>query len=306
MCDKAPISVIIPAFKARNFIVQALDSVFAQSRLPSEIIIIDDDSPEPIEDLVTPFTANPHGVSVKLLRHEKNAGLGAARNTGIAAAKCEWLAFLDHDDVWTPDNIASLLSALLREQADVGFCTVMQFKDVPGENLGLWGPPDGMIDSTLPLRLFESNFITPSAVIARKDLLTRLSGFNTDPKVHMCEDLDLWLRALDAGAKFFHEPSPNVYYRKHPTAATAREGYMAYQAAYVLDINSARVNGSWMKKRSIVAARWWRALVVLNKVQEFRWDILWIAVVAGIPVPWEIGRGICHLFGVRPLRCNHR
>jgi GT2 family glycosyltransferase len=236
---------------------------------------------------------------LELIRHEANQGLGAARNTGIRAAKGEFVAFLDHDDLWAPGHVSSVMAAIRNEKAELGFCTVMLFGEAPENPLGLWGPPGQAIDAQLPFQLFESNFITPSSVIASKGLLNGLGGFSTDPKVHMCEDLDLWLRALSSGASFVHAKDITVHYRKHPAAATSRQGYMAYQAAYVRDLHQSRITGPWFKKRSIVAAGWWRALVALRRSQGFRWDILKSAIIAGIPVPWEIARGILHLYRIR-------
>lgn len=305
MHDKAPVSVIIPAFKARNFIDQALESVFAQTHLPAEIIIVDDDSPEPIADLLSPFMANQHGVSVRLLQHEKNAGLGAARNTGITAATCQWVAFLDHDDLWAPDHLSNIINQLMADDGDLGFCSVIQFESDPRISLGLWGPLGDRIDSDLAFRLFERSFITPSATVIRRSILLDLGGFSTKAEVHMCEDLDLWLRLLQNGAVFSYSSKPTAFYRKHPMAATSRPGYMAYQAAHVRQMHMGQIKGYWLKKHVIVARAWWNALIVLNRTERFRIDILIHALRASLIVPWEIVRGLLHLAGGRLRRNTH-
>lgn len=296
------VSVVIPAYKARNFLRESLASVAAQDYPNLEVWVIDDKSPEPIEDIVSGYRQNPEAPLLEVIRHEENQGLGAARNTGIRAARGEFVAFLDHDDLWAPGHVSSVMAALQENQADLGLCTVMLFNEAPENPLGLWGPPGGSIAAQLPFRLFESNFITPSSVIASKGLLDRLGGFSTDPRVHMCEDLDLWLRALSAGARFAHAKNVTVHYRKHPSAATSRQGYMAYQAAYVRALHQRQIKGSWLRKRAIVAAGWWRALVALRNSGDFRWDVLRFAVIAGLPVPWETARGILHLCGIRIRR----
>lgn len=300
------VSVVIPAYKARNYLRESLASVAAQDYPCLEVWVIDDESPEPVDDIINGYMADKASPPLKLFRHETNRGLGASRNTGIRKAAGEYIAFLDHDDLWCPGHVSGLIARMSAEDADFGFCSVMQFRDDPADVLGVWGPDDRNIDETLPFRLFRSNFITPCAVIARRSTLQALGGFGTDPDLHMCEDLDLWLRALEAGAKFTHSPLPTAYYRKHDSAATSRQGYMDYQSAHVRCIHRNRVKGPWFEKRSIVAALWWQALLSLKKAGTFRWDVLGRAFVSGIPVPWEIAKGVLHFFGIRLRRGARR
>jgi GT2 family glycosyltransferase len=133
-------------------------------------------------------------------------------------------------------------------------------------------------------------------VIARRSCLNELGGFNTDPEIHMCEDLDLWLRALHAGARFAFSKHVSAYYRKHPAAATSRQGYMACQSAYVLNVNEHRVNAPWLSKKTIIAAKWWAAFNTLTFTDHIRLDVLLQAIRTSLPVPWEALRGLVHLF----------
>jgi glycosyltransferase involved in cell wall biosynthesis len=294
------ISVVIPCYKARNFLAQALNSVATQTLQPSEVLLIDDFSPEPIDDIGAEFQVRPRMPQIRIVRHEKNGGLGAARNTGIREAKGEWIAFLDHDDLWAPEHLASLVGAQNREEVDLAFSTVKQFREKIDDSLGQWGPGLHGLEKNLPLALFEQSFITPSASLIRRESLLDVGCFDTDPRVHMCEDLDLWLRLLQRGARFSHVADPTCYYRKHDGAATSRIGYMAYQSAWVREKHFANVDGPWFRKRSIVAFRWWQAWVDFLAAGKPRWDVLVRAIWWGLPVPWEIGRGVVRSF--RKLR----
>lgn len=291
------ISVIIPCFKARNFLAESLASLASQTCRPHEVILIDDCSPEPIDDLVADYEQLPGAVSVRVIRHEKNKGLGASRNTGIRAAHCRWVALLDHDDLWAPDHLASLVEAREENQGDLIFCTVKQFCEKTDDSLGLWGPQPGETGDKLPMALFERSFITPSATLIRRDLLLELDGFDTDPRVHLCEDLDLWLRLLERGARFVHVGRPTCFYRKHDQAATSRQGYMSFQSAWVRQKNAPRVVGSWWKKQRILAFRWWAAWLAFLETGQRRWDIFGRAIFSSLPVPKELARGL-----VRTLR----
>jgi len=100
------ISVIIPTFERRRHLLLAIESVRSQlgfDELVGEILVVDDGSSDPITLADDP--------KLRLIRHAENRGPAAARNTGIRAARCEYLAFLDSDDVWLPDK----LEAQMRE-----------------------------------------------------------------------------------------------------------------------------------------------------------------------------------------------
>ena len=93
------ISAVIPAYNCEKYIGRAIQSVLSQTRPVDEIIVVDDGSTDTTAEIVRSF-----GDKVKLIQQE-NAGECAARNTGIKAASCQWVAFLDADDEWLPEKI---------------------------------------------------------------------------------------------------------------------------------------------------------------------------------------------------------
>ena len=93
------ISVVIPTYNRAGFIAQAIESVLAQSEKVDEIIVVDDGSTDNTQEVVQNF----HEVRYLL---QKNGGVSSARNSGIKAARGEWIAFLDSDDVWEKGKIA--------------------------------------------------------------------------------------------------------------------------------------------------------------------------------------------------------
>ena len=84
------VTVIVPVFNGKNTIERALDSVFAQTFTDFEIIVVDDGS----TDLTVEAISLKYGEQLKIIEHRKNRGAAAARNTGIAAARGRWVAFL--------------------------------------------------------------------------------------------------------------------------------------------------------------------------------------------------------------------
>jgi glycosyltransferase involved in cell wall biosynthesis len=107
------ISVVIPAFNAASFLAQALESALAEmSALPPgedfEILVVDDCSKDATPDIAAGYARR----GVRCLGRSAQGGIGAARNTGVAAAQGEFLAFLDADDLWPAGRLALLMAAL--------------------------------------------------------------------------------------------------------------------------------------------------------------------------------------------------
>lgn len=231
--QKGLVTVVIPAFNARRYLPETLESVRAQTYPSWEIVVVDDCSPEPVDDLVTAFAATVPENRVRLIRHSENKGLGATRNTGIRAAAGEYVAFLDHDDLWRKTHLSEAIELMGSEAADLAYCDFELFQEKPGDLPGSsvsesqhWGP--------FPDSLYTHNFIQPSGVVMRKRALDELKLFAIDPLIRMCEDLDLWLRAAGRGFKFVRIPKPNLLYRKHAQAATSNPRRMAEAKAHVI------------------------------------------------------------------------
>jgi len=108
----ADVSVIMPVYNGAKTVERALDSVFAQSVAPCEVIAVDDVSTDDTRAVLDAYA--PRGLTV--LRADRNGGAGAARNRGAAAARGTYLAFIDADDQWHPNKLELQLAGL----ADAG------------------------------------------------------------------------------------------------------------------------------------------------------------------------------------------
>ncbi len=100
------VSVVIPCYNSEETIVRSLNSVLNQTLLPKEVIVIDDCSSDRSREVVEQFiTSNKSGVSIELIKFDKNAGPAKARNFGWGKSIGKYIAFLDADDSWRPDKI---------------------------------------------------------------------------------------------------------------------------------------------------------------------------------------------------------
>ena len=125
------ISVIVPVYKVEEYLSACVESVLAQTYQNFELVLVDDGSPDNCPQMCDEFAARDSRVRVI---HKENGGLSSARNVGIDAAKGEYLAFLDSDDLWTPVFLERLYSALTETGADFAVCLFRRFQgEAPAE-----------------------------------------------------------------------------------------------------------------------------------------------------------------------------
>jgi glycosyltransferase involved in cell wall biosynthesis len=155
---------------------------------------------------------------VRLIQREKNAGVSRARNSLLDLAQGEFIAFLDADDLWTPDHLAYSIERLNSENADwiVGGLNLIdpQNKLIEANVL-----PEIVSPQALPSRLLTYNFILPSGMVSRAKVFA--GGLRFDHTLSVGEDLDLCIRIVDAGHRIAYSQKATLNYRKHPTSATA-------------------------------------------------------------------------------------
>lgn len=105
-CPKIPISVVIPVYNRAKILPRAIKSVLEQTYKPFEIIVVDDGSIDSTAEVARSF-----GSLVRVLQ-QPNSGVSVARNRGVSEARCEWVAFLDSDDYWSPNHLACMVHAI--------------------------------------------------------------------------------------------------------------------------------------------------------------------------------------------------
>lgn len=184
------ISIVIPLYNKRNCLPRTLQSVLEQTFRDFEIIVVNDGSTDKSDELVQQY----HDPRIRVI-DQPNAGVSAARNTGIRQAKYDYVAFLDADDIWDPQYLS--------EQTQL-------IRDFP--EASLWGCAWKRISSNIhissPSFEFPENYrgivtnvwkqstfpFWTSAVIVRKVSVMSLGNF--DERITYGEDMDLWFRLL--------------------------------------------------------------------------------------------------------------
>jgi glycosyltransferase involved in cell wall biosynthesis len=212
------ISVMIGAYNAEKYLGEAIDSVFAQTHRPLELIVVDDGSEDGTGD-----AARVYGDRLTYVRQDRG-GNGAARNRAVREARGDFFAFLDADDRFTPSKLEHQLAELEADaELDVVFGQVQEF--VSPEL-----PPDVQAQIRPPAPV--APWTAPNLMLVRRQAFERVGPFATDLRVGVTVD---WLaRANEAGLKSLVLPEVILERRLHTDNNGLREADSRSQYLHVL------------------------------------------------------------------------
>jgi glycosyltransferase involved in cell wall biosynthesis len=222
------ISAVVTTFQSNGVIGGALDSVFAQTARPREVLVCDDGSTDDTLEQATRYD-----VEVLALAH--SGIVGASRNRGVQHASGEWVAFLDADDRWEPRHLELFLDVLASDAAPsfdlFGGNGVRVRED--GSEEPFFAPaarhPRGPVSVADFLRIRP---VITSSAIARRDAIRGAGGFPEDNASVSAEDFDLWYRLLRRGGLFYDDRA-HVRYNETPGGLTKGEGGWRSRAAAI-------------------------------------------------------------------------
>lgn len=194
------VSCIVPVFNGEAYLREALESILNQSYPALDVIVADDGSTDGSAAIIASF-----GARVRHLR-QVNAGAPAARNLGLQAARGEFIAFLDADDLWHRDKLTRQMARFTaRPELDVSITHIQNF----------WIPEladeaDRLRDH--PIAQAQPGFV-PVTMLARRDVFDRVGGFNTALKVG--DPMEWFARAMEHGIQMELLPDTLVHRRMH-------------------------------------------------------------------------------------------
>jgi hypothetical protein len=246
--SQLPITVIIPTWNRSVRLTPTMASIAAQRRRPAEVIVVDDASTDDTADVAAALGA-------RVIRHDRNRGIAAARNSGVRAAAHPWVALLDHDDEWLPDHLIALWEhrgshALVANSA-------LACGDQPAQDR-FWGAASRhpiVVRSPGEL-LWPSNPIPASAAMVRRDAVVAVGGFRPPDGV---DDLDLWVRIVERGDALI-SPTVGLIYHVHDGQRSR-------------DVDSMQ-QGHLMVARSFAGRPWWSARLPERCIGVAAWDRL--------------------------------
>jgi glycosyltransferase involved in cell wall biosynthesis len=275
------VSVITATYNKADLLRRTVASVLDQTVPPLEVLVADDGSTDHTAQVLAGF-----GGRVTHLRLPHRGQPAAPRNEALRRARGDWVAFVDHDDLWRPDKLERQLA---RARPGVGIlCSNASLIDAGDRPLGRnQHEADPLAKEPDPVRaLIGGNFVICSSVLARADVVREAGGFSEDPVLLGVDDYDLWMRcALRTGIAY--DPEPLVLYRWGHGNLSVRDPPMTHVAALELvrrrfiEAAGDRARGdlreplrrNWRRlqharyKAELAEGRWWRALAPWASVQ---------------------------------------
>ena len=211
------VSVVLPTYNRLSTLKRALTSVLEQSYTDLEVIVVDDCS----QDGTRAYVEALSDTRIRYRRHKVNKGASAARNTGIKAARGNYIGFQDSDDVWLPDKLAKQVAPFEVVSPRVGV-VYTGFYAVEGEKKTY--KPDAWVtqtDEDIHTELLRGNFVGTPCALVKRECFERLGGF--DETLSSLEDWDLWLK-LSRHYHFAYVAEPLLMAFQSPGGVNAQAG----------------------------------------------------------------------------------
>jgi len=206
---KSKISIITVTRNRASFIAQAIESAQKQSFVDWELLVLDDDSNDATEAILSQYTAKDSRISY--YKNSPALGISGNRNKGLSLAIGKYLAVLDSDDFWLDENKLQKQYDFLEKNSDYILI---------GSNIKIINEKGDFIKETnfatedvdIRKKILKDNQIPHSSVLIRKDKLDKIGGY--DKKLSCVEDLDLFLKLGKIG-KFKNRPEITTAYTRH-------------------------------------------------------------------------------------------
>ena len=219
------VSIIVPCYNAGSFLRETLDSTLRQTVAAAEVILVDDGSTDDSAAI-----AESYGPPVRVIR-QANQGESVARNAGLAAARGEYIVFLDADDVLAPGLLEAQLHSLEGVKNGVACTGFAAFFDSPAKAF----PPTMPRARAFFPEIISKNLGPPSCWMIPKELILQAGCFHASQRYF--EDWDLNWRVGLTGATYVPVPILGFYYRWHEKSqiATAGNANRAYGHAWLME-----------------------------------------------------------------------
>ncbi len=206
------ISIIMAAYNAEKTISEAIESVLQQTYSEFELIVINDCSIDRTADIVKDFSDS----RIRLIENKENLGVSKTRHTGALAAKGDWIAILDSDDMWTPNKLEKQIRLQRKTGAELLYTGSAFIRDDKGSS------PDWILHVPQILdykTILKQNLLSNSSALVKRDLFLQYEVLNDETH----EDFACWLRILKTGRKAYGVDEPLLIYRLTSTSKSGNK-----------------------------------------------------------------------------------
>lgn len=241
------VSIITPSFKSEKFISKTIESVLKQTYQNWEMIIVDDISPDNSNIIIEKYRTKDS--RIKLIKLEKNSGPAIARNRAIEEAKGRYIAFLDSDDLWTPEKLSKQISFMQENDVALSYTGYYRIEEESGEIIDQIHVPKKVDYS----ELLKQNII--GCLTAVYD--TEKIGKVYMPDIRKRQDFGLWLSILKKVPYAYGMDEPLAHYRVRTASVSSNKihaskyNWTLYREVEKLPVHKAIYYFGWYTYRSI-------------------------------------------------------
>ncbi len=204
--SKPLVTIVIPSYNRADYIAETIESVLAQTYPSIEVIVIDDGSTDNTKEIVERYVPQVQYV------YQENAERGASRNHGLRLAQGEYISFLDSDDLWLPEKLATDVEFIeARPNIGVVYTDALQIDSNGNYRKRLNA---GRHSGKVTEHLLRGNFILMGSHLVRTDKAREIGGFNEDRELSGSEDWEFWVR-LSTITEFAYNPMAFAKIRTH-------------------------------------------------------------------------------------------
>lgn len=222
------ISVLMGIYNCEKTLSDAIDSIIAQTYENWELILCDDGSNDKTYDIACDYVSRVPD-KIKLIKHEKNAGLNKTLNDCLKEAKGEYIARMDGDDISLPERFEKELSALMSDDSIVLVSCPMIYFDENGE----WGMGSASTEYPKPEMLVHGTVHCHAPCMVRADVMKQVGGYTEHKKLLRVEDWHLWVKVYSLGYKGRNLSEHLYKMRDDRDAASRRKFKYRFNEAYV-------------------------------------------------------------------------
>jgi len=283
--DLPGVSIVIPAYNYARFLPFAVESARSQDYPKFEVVVIDDGSTDNTAEVMKQYSAPVRYV------YQENAGLSAARNSGIREAKYDFVMFLDADDELMPGMLRACMTRFATLGPDFGLigCDCV-FVDIDGKPMKITRRhPESEREITVKDILLRTRF-SPTGAVCRKEVFDKCGGFDTSLK--STEDRDMWIR-IATHYRVWHMGRQLVHIRKHGDNMSNNAARQS--ANMVVVLNKAYRSGA------VPRSEFWFWRQVFS-YQRFQAALIFNGIRKPLPAFWNL---LCSI-AICPWYFNHR
>jgi glycosyltransferase involved in cell wall biosynthesis len=252
------VSIIIPCYNYQDFVEETITSVFRQSHTNIECIVVNDGSTDKSLEKLRLIQAEKYPQMIII--DKENAGLSAARNSGLKVAKGEYIAFIDADDLWNEHKIKNQLEQLNATNADLVFSDYMEmFEGKLSDHKETTNVENPQL---LDFIAYNPCRASASSVMMKREVFEKVGFF--DPNLRSVEDLDYWFRCSHAGFSFSFCKQKDVILRRHAISMMQNNMKMHYFHLIVLEKQLSLLDFSKYPKKEIRSA-------IIGRLGKIRW-----------------------------------